>query len=35
MRLLSADPYLNGLVDDFRIYTRALTASEIAALAQQ
>jgi fibronectin type 3 domain-containing protein len=28
------DPYLNGLVDDFRIYTRALSASEIAALAQ-
>ena len=30
----SADPYLNGKVDDFRIYSRALTASEIAALAQ-
>lgn len=29
-----ADPYLNGRVDDFRIYTGALTASEIAALAQ-
>jgi hypothetical protein len=29
----SSDPYLNGYVDDFRIYTRALTASEIAALA--
>ncbi|QYR22777.1 fibronectin type III domain-containing protein [Paenibacillus sp. sptzw28] len=27
------DPYLNGLVDDFRIYTRHLTAGEIAALA--
>ena len=29
----SADPYLNGLVDDFRIYTRALSASEIASMA--
>ena len=29
-----SDPYLNGRVDDFRIYTRALTASEIAVLAQ-
>ncbi|KRF42247.1 hypothetical protein ASG93_21370 [Paenibacillus sp. Soil787] len=29
-----ADPYLNGRVDDFRIYTGALTASEIATLAQ-
>ena len=28
------DPYLNGRVDDFRIYNKALTASEIAALAQ-
>ncbi|KRE32653.1 LamG-like jellyroll fold domain-containing protein [Paenibacillus sp. Soil522] len=28
-----ADPYLNGRVDDFRIYSRALTASEITALA--
>ncbi|WP_117210610.1 LamG domain-containing protein [Allorhizocola rhizosphaerae] len=28
----SVDPYLNGLVDDVRIYTRALPASEIAAL---
>ncbi|MEY4917472.1 MAG: hypothetical protein RL616_1385 [Verrucomicrobiota bacterium] len=27
-----ADPLLNGLVDDFRIYNRALTNSEIAAL---
>ncbi len=25
----SADPYLNGLVEDFSIYNRALTASEI------
>ncbi|MDQ0497294.1 LamG domain-containing protein [Paenibacillus brasilensis] len=25
----SADPYLNGLMDNFRIYTRALTASEV------
>ena len=30
----SSDPYLNGKVDDFRIYNRALTVSEIAALAQ-
>lgn len=29
-----ADPYLNGRVDDFRIYTGALTASKIATLAQ-
>ncbi len=28
------DPYLNGRVDDFRFYSRALTASEIATLAQ-
>jgi hypothetical protein len=28
-----SDPYLNGLVDDFRIYSRALSAAEIAALA--
>jgi len=27
------DPYLNGSVDDFRIYSGALTAAEIAALA--
>jgi hypothetical protein len=26
-----SDPYLNGAVDDFRIYSRALSASEIAA----
>jgi arabinoxylan arabinofuranohydrolase len=26
-----ADPYLNGLIDEFRIYTVALSASEIAA----
>jgi hypothetical protein len=30
----SADPYLNGMIDDFRIYSRALSASEIATLAQ-
>jgi len=29
-----ADPYLNGAVDDFRIYDRALSAAEISALAQ-
>jgi len=29
----SADPYLNGLVDDFRIYSRALSASEVSSLA--
>jgi hypothetical protein len=28
-----ADPYLNGAVDDFNIYSRALSASEVAALA--
>ncbi|MNP43481.1 hypothetical protein D3C76_1373020 [compost metagenome] len=28
------DPYLNGQVDDFRIYNRALTAAEITVLAQ-
>jgi cellulose 1,4-beta-cellobiosidase len=28
----SSDPYLNGLVDEFQIYGRALTAAEIAAL---
>jgi hypothetical protein len=28
-----ADPYLNGTVDDFNIYSRALSASEVAALA--
>ena len=27
------DPYLNGALDDFRIYSRALSASELAALA--
>jgi len=26
----SGDPYLNGMVDDFKIYNRALSASEIA-----
>jgi fibronectin type 3 domain-containing protein len=29
----SGDPYLNGAVDDFQIHARALSASEIAALA--
>ncbi|WP_429563477.1 LamG domain-containing protein [Paraburkholderia sp. MM6662-R1] len=29
-----ADPYFNGLVDEFRIYRGALSASQIAALAQ-
>jgi hypothetical protein len=28
------DPYLDGRVDEFCIYTRALTSGEIAALAQ-
>ncbi len=28
----TADPYFNGLVDDFRVYNRALTAAEITAL---
>jgi len=28
----SADPYFSGLIDDFRVYRRALTAAEIAAL---
>ena len=28
-----ADPYLNGKIDDFRIYSRALTASEVNTLA--
>jgi hypothetical protein len=31
----AGDPYLSGLVDDFRIYTGALTAEEIAELAAQ
>ena len=26
------DPYFHGLVDDFRVYNRALTAAEITAL---
>ncbi|XYI02368.1 LamG-like jellyroll fold domain-containing protein [Sorangium sp. So ce1128] len=30
----ASDPYLKGMVDDFRIYNGALTAAEIAALAQ-
>jgi hypothetical protein len=29
----SGDPYLNGWVDDFRIYNRALSASEVSSLA--
>ena len=29
----SADPYLDGRVDDFRIYNRALSSSEVSALA--
>ncbi|AUX48216.1 uncharacterized protein SOCE26_097470 [Sorangium cellulosum] len=29
------DPYLAGMVDDFRIYDRALSAAEVAALASQ
>ena len=29
----TADPYLNGKVDDFRIYSGALTATQVAALA--
>ncbi|MFC5530541.1 DUF5695 domain-containing protein [Cohnella yongneupensis] len=29
----SGDPYFNGQIDDFRIYSRALSASEISALA--
>jgi hypothetical protein len=28
----TADPYLGGLLDDFRVYNRALTAAEITAL---
>jgi hypothetical protein len=28
----TADPYFSGLVDDFRVYNRALTAAEITAL---
>jgi hypothetical protein len=31
----ATDPYLSGLVDDFRIYTGALTAEEVAELAAQ
>lgn len=27
------DPYFNGLIDDFRIYSRALNATEVATLA--
>ena len=30
----SVDPYFNGSVDEFRVYTRALSADEIRALAQ-
>ncbi len=29
----AADPYLQGQIDDFRIYGRALTDAEIKALA--
>jgi uncharacterized protein len=29
-----ADPYLDGAVDDLRVYSRALTATEIAGLAR-
>ena len=29
-----ADPYLNGALDDFRLYSRALSAAEIQSLAQ-
>ncbi|HSB02532.1 MAG TPA: arabinofuranosidase catalytic domain-containing protein [Anaerolineales bacterium] len=29
----SADPFLNGRIDDFRIYNRALSASEVSSLA--
>ena len=28
----SGDPFLDGAVDDFRLYSRALSASEISAL---
>jgi hypothetical protein len=28
-----ADPYLKGVVDDFRVYGRTLTAAEVAQLA--
>jgi hypothetical protein len=28
----TADPYFAGLVDDFRVYNRALTAAEITTL---
>lgn len=31
--LFSADPYLNGSVDDLRVFKRALTSTEVAALA--
>jgi hypothetical protein len=30
----SADPYFNGMIDDFRIYRNAMTADQIAALMQ-
>jgi hypothetical protein len=29
----SADPYLDGDIDEFRVYSRALSSSEIQALA--
>jgi hypothetical protein len=31
----ATDPYLNGKVDDFRIYDGALSADEVAALAKE
>ncbi len=33
--VFAADPYLSGLVDDFRVYSGALTSAEIAELAAQ
>jgi hypothetical protein len=30
---MQVDPYLNGMVDDFRIYRGPLTAAEVKALA--
>ncbi|HSB02319.1 MAG TPA: LamG-like jellyroll fold domain-containing protein [Anaerolineales bacterium] len=30
----SSDPYLNGAIDEFRIYSRALSAAEVLALFQ-
>jgi len=31
----AADPYLTGMIDDFRVYTGALTAEQVATLAAQ